>query len=108
MNIIHNETSPDKIRVPENKHSLFLQWEGEDEIEVAASTLRDHCRSAGSLSLAVKGLAAPARGDLSITMIKQVGSYGLNISFSDGQERGIYPWQLLRSIATNPDLKPAV
>lgn len=102
-----NTPPPNSIRVPKEKMSLFLQWSDEEEVEISASRLRDQCRSAGTLSIAVKGLAVPARDDLFITDVQQIGSYALNISFSDGQERGIYPWELLRAIALNDELQPA-
>ena len=35
-----------------------------------------------------------------ITDVQAVGNYGLNLAFSDGQDRGIYPWAYLRQLAS--------
>ena len=38
--------------------------------------------------------------------IELVGSYAINIAFSDGHDRGIYPWAYLREIAIEAEPFP--
>jgi prepilin-type processing-associated H-X9-DG protein len=33
-----------------------------------------------------------------ITTIEPIGGYAVNIAFSDGHARGIYPWVLLKEL----------
>jgi DUF971 family protein len=37
---------------------------------------------------------------VNLAAAEPVGQYALNLRFSDGHERGIYPWALLRELAT--------
>lgn len=47
----------------------------------------------------MQGLLAPAAKDLSIEDVSAIGRYGINVAFSDGHDRGIYPWIMLREHA---------
>jgi prepilin-type processing-associated H-X9-DG protein len=40
--------------------------------------------------------------DLTITGLASVGRYAVNLAFSDGHARGIYPWAYLRELAGLP------
>lgn len=37
--------------------------------------------------------------DIAIAAIHPVAAYALNIAFSDGHDRGIFPWAFLRELA---------
>ena len=37
--------------------------------------------------------------DLRITDVHVVGGYAINLAFSDGHDRGIYPWTYLRLLS---------
>jgi prepilin-type processing-associated H-X9-DG protein len=37
--------------------------------------------------------------------VREVGSYGVNIAFSDGHDRGIYPWSYLAQLSEKPKLE---
>nr|WP_244575527.1 DUF971 domain-containing protein [Rhizobium sp. 11515TR] len=37
--------------------------------------------------------------NIQVADIEPIGSYGVRLVFSDGHDRGIYPWQYLREIA---------
>jgi DUF971 family protein len=47
----------------------------------------------------VDGWAVRAGPDLTIVDVRPVGHYAVNLVFSDGHDRGIYPWVYLREIA---------
>ncbi|MEZ2143418.1 gamma-butyrobetaine hydroxylase-like domain-containing protein [Bradyrhizobium sp. DN5] len=36
---------------------------------------------------------------LHVAAIEPIGNYALRLSFSDGHDRGIYPWSYLRELA---------
>ncbi len=74
--------------------ALRLQWP-DGVAELPAVRLRAVCRCGG----------CRARGDASIEPVQlvdavPVGRYALNLVFSDGHDRGIYPWAWLRELAT--------
>ncbi|WP_417672033.1 gamma-butyrobetaine hydroxylase-like domain-containing protein [Roseibium sp.] len=95
----HHSVPPLEVRRLEKGRGLRLEWEDGLAIELEASVLRDNSQSAGSKRLRIRGLDVPSSFQLAIEAVKPVGSYALNISFSDGYDRGIYPWALLRELA---------
>jgi prepilin-type processing-associated H-X9-DG protein len=42
---------------------------------------------------------------LIIEAVNAIGTYGVNIAFSDGHARGIYPWPYLAALAERPQLE---
>ena len=49
--------------------------------------------------LAVDGLAVPVPEGLTIAHVEPVGNYAIRLTFSDGHDRGIFPWSYLSQIA---------
>lgn len=72
---------------------LRLQWP-DGVAELAADGLRAVCRCGGCRSGA---LAAPT--EVHLVDAVPVGRYALNLVFSDGHDRGIYPWSWLRELS---------
>lgn len=73
--------------------------------ELSASLLWAECPSAQGRVRRERGLhRAPPEG-LMIESLKAIGTYGVNIAFSDGHARGIYPWPYLASLAERPQLE---
>jgi prepilin-type processing-associated H-X9-DG protein len=56
------------------------------------------CRCADCTAARAMDKALTAGDGLAITEIETVGSYAINIAFSDGHARGIYPWELLKTL----------
>lgn len=52
------------------------------------------------MRFAVNGWAVPAATDLTITNIEPIGN-ALRLAFSDGHDRGIFPWAYLTEIAAS-------
>ncbi|MFG1297718.1 gamma-butyrobetaine hydroxylase-like domain-containing protein [Xanthobacter variabilis] len=94
-----NPQPPVEIRLSSDRARLTLVWEDGTREALAAPLLRSHSQSAGEKRLRLMGLAAPAPADIVLTDVSVLGNYGLNLSFSDGHDRGIYPWALLKEIA---------
>jgi DUF971 family protein len=76
---------------------LTLHWP-DGRFLLAAGALRAACRCAHCRAAARRGDALPARSDLQLTDAQPVGHYALQLSFSDGHDRGIFPWELLRGL----------
>jgi len=77
---------------------LRVEWP-DGTLSLAASHLRRHCRCAECRRIArLDGEPGIAAG-LQLEQASPVGSYGVQLQFSDGHDRGIYPWSYLRELA---------
>ncbi|PVB62376.1 DUF971 domain-containing protein [Labrenzia sp. 011] len=97
---------PIEVRRTSQKKALVLTWENGQVSQLSARVLRDNSQSAGSKRLRLRGLDVPASDDLTIEAIRPVGAYALNLVFSDGHDRGIYPWSLLRDLVGGVETPP--
>lgn len=88
---------PTEIKVPTDRRSLKISWPDGLRQTLTAATLRRLSRSAQSISARLAGKAADIADDLTIAAVEPVGVYAINIQFSDGYAKAIYPWDLLRS-----------
>ncbi len=78
---------------------LEIAWSDGSTSRLRHATLRDHCRCAACEQQRRRGPGvAPADDGLRLARIALVGEQGLNLAFSDGHDRGIYPWTYLRQL----------
>lgn len=77
---------------------LDVQWV-DAKFRLEAAHLRNQCRCAACKQLALQGTPVIAGAGIQLTNASPVGSYGLQLHFNDGHERGIYPWSYLRELA---------
>jgi DUF971 family protein len=68
-------------------------------VDVDASLLRLQCRCAVCTRARIDGTFVPAAPDVEIEQVAPVGQYGLNLAFSDGHSRGIFPFAYLAELA---------
>lgn len=87
---------PTAITVAADRASIEITWPDGLRQRLNAPTLRQMSRSARSESARLKGWDVPADDGLTITALDAVGVYAINITFSDGYAKGIYPWDMLR------------
>ena len=64
-----------------------------------ADRLRMQCRCAICSRARMDGTFAPATHGIEIVQATPIGHYGLNIAFSDGHARGIFPFTYLAELA---------
>ena len=86
--------TPDALAVRAGK--LLLRWDDVD-FEFDGDKLRSHCRCAGCRADALLGVVSPPCTKVEVLAITPLG-YGLQIHFSDGHNRGIYPWRYLHEL----------
>jgi DUF971 family protein len=102
-----NAEAPDKIVVRSGRAELALVF-AEATLAIGAPRLRAACRCADCRRERID--ADPDTGDATIAgttiaEVRLVGDHALNIAFSDGHDRGIYPWSYLRELARDPGLE---
>jgi DUF971 family protein len=87
--------------------------EGGYALAIVAADGRRRCLTAALLwseCPSAQGRVRRARGEstapdgIAIAAVSEIGSYGVNIAFSDGHDRGIYPWSYLSMLAQRPQL----
>lgn len=84
---------------------LEVLWNDGMRSTLDAPALRAACRCATCESLLRAGNpTAPAAG-IALTLLQPVGEFGLQLGFSDGHDRGIYPWAYLHELSSTPSLQ---
>jgi len=78
--------------------TLVVRTTQDDVVRIAAEQLRLSCKCAHCTRARFDGRFPERFPGIAITEIGDLG-YGLNISFSDGHNRGIYPKPYLLSLA---------
>jgi DUF971 family protein len=89
---------PTEICLNRNRSGLSVTWDNGATAFYPARLLRERARDATSVRLAADGLAVPPPCNLTITSVEPVGNYAVRVAFSDGHDRGIYPWAYLIEI----------
>lgn len=91
-----------QINLRRASHLLQIVWQDDTSSDLAFALLRARCRCApcrsGSLN-AGEALPAAAYRGVEITDVRPVGNYAVQLVFSDGHDRGIFPFQYLRELA---------
>lgn len=81
---------------------LRIVWQDGSSASIPAAALWSGCRSAVGTRRRMQGEHLDVPVGLRITNVTPIGSYGVNIAFSDGHDRGVYPWALLAELASRP------
>ncbi len=81
--------------------ALRLRWPGGVEVTVPAVRMRDACPCAGCVEEGTgRKLLDPATipADIRPEQLLPVGSYAVQVHWSDGHSTGLYTWGLLRRV----------
>ena len=89
---------PTEIRINRERTGLSITWNNGATSIYSVALLREKARDAASTRLAVDGGAIPTVPGLTIAGVEPVGNYGMRLVFSDGHDRGIFPWTYLVEI----------
>ena len=93
---------PETVVLTADRARLRLTWPSGEPAEIEAPKLRGACRCAWCTRARIDGSFAASFEGLAIARVVPIGGYAINIAFSDGHARGIFPWTFLRSL-TRPD-----
>ncbi len=78
---------------------LELQWPDGATSRLPHALLRARCRCAACEQVRrFEGGAVEARDAVRLQALHPIADKGLNLVFSDGHGRGIYPWDYLRAL----------
>lgn len=87
---------PREIRLHSQSNELELVWSDDIKSRLSGALLRKACRCADCLSTGERNQVE--EDALLIRNVVGAGHYGIQIIFSDGHDRGIYPWLYLREL----------
>ena len=90
---------PTALRLDESSRSLVLEWFDRPSHALSYRSLRRRCRCAECRSLARRGLDVETLDDVSVIEAVPCGPNAVQLVFSDGHNRGIFPFAYLRELA---------
>lgn len=85
---------PAAIEHHRRSQCLHLTWANGLEARLDARKLRNHCRCSTCRALALQGWRSETQG-VELENVALFGVAGLQCHFSDGHDRGVFPWQYL-------------
>jgi DUF971 family protein len=88
---------PRKLQNSRTFSQLVVCWPNGKEHKIGYKQLRSACRCASCRADQTRGKIPLIPEDLQLEKINNLGQ-GLQLIFSDGHERGIFPWQYLFDI----------
>jgi DUF971 family protein len=93
------EPWPTAITLDQASRTMELVWDGEPAALTHAA-LRAACRCSHCESVRrACGAVPPLAPGLELERVEVLGATGLQLFFSDGHDRGIYPWPYLYELA---------
>ncbi len=93
-----NSDMPLSIKLKKRASLLELSWSEGDVDQISEQNLRRYCACSGCRAKKQVGVELMT-DNASVTELVLMGTTGVQIKFSDGHDRGIYPWGYLRAIA---------
>ena len=87
--------APESIAL--SAQALRVCWP-DGEVAYPAATLRARCRCAPCQAARLRGSPVQVDADVRLVDAHAIGHYALQLVFSDGHERGIFPWGYLREL----------
>jgi DUF971 family protein len=82
------------------RHQLQIDWDDSSTQVFAIADLRHQCPCAECRSTR-RTAEIDANANLHIIDIQLIGQYGARMTFSDGHDKGIFPWVFLRGLASS-------
>lgn len=89
---------PEQISNCRAERTLEVSWADGVTRRWSHRQVRAACKCSPCQAARLRGIAAPFADDVVIEEIRPIGHYAVQLVFSDGHERGIYPWELLRAL----------
>jgi DUF971 family protein len=80
--------------------ALTLVWPDGATQRLAHADLRRDCPCAGCRRVRLSGAAIEAPAEIALTALASMG-YGVQLIFSDGHDRGVFPWAWFEALRTS-------
>jgi len=93
----------DSLTASDDAQTLHISWASGEETSLPASTLRRKARDAWTRREEIDFGSVRVEPGIRITALKHVGAGGVNVHFSDGHDKAIYPFEYLRALSNSFD-----
>ena len=93
----------EELVASEDCEALKVAWATGEETMLPASLLRREARDAWSIREKIDTGEIHIMPGIKITALVQVGREGVNVHFSDGHEKAIFPFCYLRELSDHLD-----
>lgn len=90
---------PLEVRLVKDRLAMAVTWDDGTVTQLSAAVLRRGSRAASAVRASLDGHSHVPDEEIKLVDVMLVGSYAVRLSFSDGHDRGIYPWSYLRELA---------
>jgi DUF971 family protein len=94
-----SHTTPDSIAISDDARQLTIALASGQTLSLNAERLRAACRCAHCRRAHYDNTFPERFEGVAIDRCEPMGHYGINIVFSDGHARGIFPWTYLASLS---------
>jgi prepilin-type processing-associated H-X9-DG protein len=103
-----SQTTPDSTALSEDGRLLTIALASGQVVSLKAVRLRAACRCAHCRRAQYDDTFPASFEGVAIERCEPMGHYGVNIVFSDGHARGIFPWTYLAALSEDGgDISPA-
>ncbi len=89
-----NRPAPLEIRNSRSRRELVLNWSPGLQQSISHHRLRGHCPCSSCRAARIRGQITLVDEAVQVESVN-LFPYGVQLVFSDGHERGIYPWGYL-------------
>ena len=89
--------APSALRNSRSLARLSLEWADGEQQQISYTRLRGACPCSHCKAARQRGAIALVDEGVRLERIALQG-YGVQLVFSDGHQRGIYPWEYLRAL----------
>ena len=89
--------APSALRNSRSLARLSLEWADGEQQQISYTRLRCACPCSHCKAARLRGAIALVDEGVRLERIALQG-YGVQLVFSDGHQRGIYPWEYLRAL----------
>jgi DUF971 family protein len=84
--------APTHIAISDDLSFLDVITAQGDKIRLSAEGLRSACKCAHCSRARIDGTFPERFDGIAVVQVAPIGDYAINLAFSDGHARGIYPW----------------
>ncbi|MDG1485903.1 MAG: DUF971 domain-containing protein [Porticoccaceae bacterium] len=91
---------PHSVKYKKQSEVLELIWADGSTSLISGQKLRKFCACSSCRAKKQVGVDVITDG-IQVASIAPIGTSGIQVVFSDGHDRGIYPWDYLHAIATD-------
>jgi len=97
-----SETAPTEIRLHKTSRNLEVQFGPTESYSLTCEFIRVYSPSAEVAGHSPsQAVLQTGKRDVAISAIEPVGNYGIQLTFDDGHDSGIYSWSYLKKLGEN-------